>query len=126
MRKFVPLAAGLTCVALLSGCGLSEARLLLRTPAELSEGQRYRFRLAFALASAAKWIAADEFTATLDRTLARVVAFNLRKFSAAFAYTTSEYGSVPGGSSISARDTRRKLYGLLAASARASSVLTTS
>src|SRR5262249_55589887 len=30
-------------VATLASCGLSEARLLLRTPAELSEGQRYRF-----------------------------------------------------------------------------------
>ncbi|MFO0802093.1 MAG: hypothetical protein U0791_03070 [Gemmataceae bacterium] len=68
-------------LALLSGCGLSEARLLLRTPSELSEGQRYRFRLAFALASGAKWMVADEFTATLDRTLAKVVAFNLRKLA---------------------------------------------
>ncbi|MCI0705021.1 MAG: hypothetical protein L0241_28510, partial [Planctomycetia bacterium] len=33
----------------LASCGLSEARLLLRTPAELSEGERYRFRLAYAL-----------------------------------------------------------------------------
>ena len=32
----------------LAACGLSEARLLLRTPAELSDGQRYRFRLAYA------------------------------------------------------------------------------
>src|SRR5262249_5333396 len=37
-------------LAALSACGLAEARLLLRTPTELSDGQRYRFRLAFALA----------------------------------------------------------------------------
>src|SRR5947209_10771985 len=36
----------------LAACGLSEARLLLRTPAELSDGQRYRFRLALAVAQA--------------------------------------------------------------------------
>ena len=66
-------------LATLGGCGLSEARLLLRTPAELSEGQRYRFRLAYALSSASQWVAVDEFTATLDRTLAKVVAFNVRK-----------------------------------------------
>ncbi len=73
-------------LARLAACGLSEARLLLRTPNELSEGQRYRFRLAFAFASAqgadaprSGFIAADEFTATLDRTLAKVVAFNVRK-----------------------------------------------
>ena len=70
-------------LGLLAACGLSEARLLLRTPAELSDGQRYRFRLAFALAHASgskgKWLIADEFAAYLDRTLARVLAFNLRK-----------------------------------------------
>jgi ABC-type ATPase with predicted acetyltransferase domain len=68
---------------LLAACGLSEARLLLRTPSELSDGQRYRFRLAFAFAcaSGSKAIAliADEFAAYLDRTLAKVLAFNLRK-----------------------------------------------
>jgi energy-coupling factor transporter ATP-binding protein EcfA2 len=95
-------------LATLAGCGLSEARLLLRTPAELSEGQRYRFLLAWAFARAnvhrsqrsevrgqesqergsgltsdlcplTSAVVADEFTATLDRTLAKVVAFNVRK-----------------------------------------------
>jgi uncharacterized protein len=64
---------------LLAACGLSEARLLLRTPAELSDGQRYRFRLTFVLATRPAWVQADEFAANLDRTLAKVVAFNLRK-----------------------------------------------
>lgn len=73
---------------LLAACGLSEAQLLLRTPDELSEGQRYRFRLALGLAhlkqrdhGVAGWLVADEFTATLDRTLARVLAFNLSKLA---------------------------------------------
>src|SRR5471032_296245 len=48
------------------------------------------------------------------------------KFRAARSYTASAYGSVRGGNSTSARDTRRKLSGLPSASARASSVLTTS
>jgi ABC-type uncharacterized transport system YnjBCD ATPase subunit/GNAT superfamily N-acetyltransferase len=43
----LPLADALR---LLSACGLGEARVLLRTPAELSDGQRYRFRLALAVA----------------------------------------------------------------------------
>lgn len=64
---------------LLAACGLSEARLLLRTPSELSNGQRYRFRIACALASPAPFLVADEFAAYLDRTLAKVLAFNLRK-----------------------------------------------
>src|SRR5439155_15651388 len=54
-------------------CGLSEARLLLRTPAELSDGQRYRFRLAHALARPNQhFVMADGFCAVLDRTLAKV------------------------------------------------------
>ncbi|MEX0716510.1 MAG: ATP-binding cassette domain-containing protein [Planctomycetaceae bacterium] len=66
-------------MGLLSRCGLGEARLMLRTPAELSDGQRYRFRLALALSQRPEWIVADEFTATLDRTLARIIAANIRR-----------------------------------------------
>ncbi len=66
---------------LLSTCGLGEAHLMLRTPAELSDGQRYRFRLALALSRQPQWIVADEFTATLDRTLAKVIAFNIRRLA---------------------------------------------
>jgi ABC-type ATPase with predicted acetyltransferase domain len=72
----------------LAACGLSEARLLLRTPAELSDGQRYRLRLALAIAHAQQsalstqhFISADEFCAVLDRTLAKVLAFNVRKLA---------------------------------------------
>jgi len=65
--------------ALLTCCGLGEARLMLRCPAELSDGQRYRYRLALAFSKSPAWIVADEFTATLDRTLAKVIAFNLGK-----------------------------------------------
>ena len=63
----------------LAAAGLGEARLMLRTPAELSDGQRYRFLLAFGLAQSSKCLMLDEFGAVLDRTLAKVVAFNLRK-----------------------------------------------
>lgn len=66
---------------LLAACGLAEARLLLRRPSELSDGQRYRFRLALALSRLTKpgFILADEFCALLDRSLAKTVAFNLGK-----------------------------------------------
>src|SRR5262249_8106213 len=67
----------------LAACGLSEARLFLRTPVELSDGQGYRFRLALALDRVvgfrSAFMLADEFAAVLDRTLAKVLAFNLRK-----------------------------------------------
>jgi uncharacterized protein len=63
----------------LAAAGLGEARLLLRTPNELSDGQRYRFRIAYAFATGAATICLDEFAAVLDRPLAKVLAFNLRK-----------------------------------------------
>jgi uncharacterized protein len=65
----------------LAACGLSEARLLLRAPAELSDGQRYRFRLALALdrLGGHRFLLGDEFAAVLDRTLAKVLACNVRK-----------------------------------------------
>lgn len=71
-------------VELLSSCGLGEAQLLLRTAAELSDGQRYRFRLALGIAlcrQGVRWLVADEFSAALDRTLAKVLAFNLRRLA---------------------------------------------
>ena len=72
-----------SALQLLASCGLAEAQLLLRTPQELSDGQRYRFRLALGLRlledSQASWLVNDEFTATLDRRLAKVIASSLRK-----------------------------------------------
>jgi uncharacterized protein len=59
--------------------GLNDAYLWLRKPGELSDGQRYRFRLAKAIESkAAVWVA-DEFMAVLDRTSAKVIAYALQK-----------------------------------------------
>ena len=68
-------------LGLFASCGLGEAHLLLRTPGELSDGQRYRFRLAKGLSESPDWLMADEFTATLDRTLAKVIAFNIRRIA---------------------------------------------
>jgi uncharacterized protein len=66
-------------LATLTACGLGEARLMLRTPSQLSDGQRYRFRVAMAFASGTGTIMMDEFTAVLDRPLAKVLAYNVRK-----------------------------------------------
>lgn len=75
-------------VRVLSQCGLAEAHLMLRSPGELSEGQRYRYRLAVAMSQQPEWIVADEFTATLDRTLAKVVSFGVRKLTGATVLRT--------------------------------------
>lgn len=64
---------------LLSQAGLNDAYLFVRSPDQLSDGQGYRFRLAKLMESTARVWVADEFTATLDRTTARVVAFCLQK-----------------------------------------------
>jgi ABC-type ATPase with predicted acetyltransferase domain len=64
---------------LLSIAGLNDAYLFIRKPAELSDGQRYRFRLAKLIESGAQVWVADEFLAVLDRTTAAVIAFNLQK-----------------------------------------------
>lgn len=63
----------------LSIAGLNDAYLFIRKPQELSDGQRYRFRLAKIIESGAKVWTADEFLAVLDRTTAKVIAFNLQK-----------------------------------------------
>lgn len=64
---------------LLSIAGLNDAYLFIRKPKELSDGQRYRFRLAKIIESGAKVWVADEFLAVLDRVTAKVIAFNLQK-----------------------------------------------
>ncbi len=64
---------------LMNQAGLNDAYLWVRTPAELSDGQRYRFRLAKLIESGATVWVADEFGAVLDRETAKIVAFNLSK-----------------------------------------------
>jgi len=74
-------------LATLSRAGLNDAFVMLRTPSQLSDGQRYRLRLAqsFLLApppqaNVLTVMLADEFGATLDRTTAKVIARNVRKW----------------------------------------------
>lgn len=64
-------------LGVLSRAGLSEARVWLRSPAQLSEGEQFRYRLAKFMASDAQVLIADEFCAALDRVTARVVAWQL-------------------------------------------------
>lgn len=66
-------------LSLLSRVGLNDAYLFLRPYGELSEGQRYRFRIAKMMESGRRFWVADEFCSTLDRTTAKIVAFNIQK-----------------------------------------------
>lgn len=74
-------------IRLLSVAGLSDAYLYIRRPSELSDGQRYRYRLAKLLESDADVWVADEFGAVLDRVTAKVVAWNLAKIARAHQKT---------------------------------------
>ena len=65
---------------ILNSVGLSDAFLYLRRYKELSDGQRYRYRLAKAFWSGRKTLIFDEFCATLDRITAKVVAYLVQKF----------------------------------------------
>ena len=60
----------LSTTELLSRAGLSDVFSLLQSPAALSAGQQYRYRMARAMTHPAGFIFADEFTGTLDRMLA--------------------------------------------------------
>ena len=71
----------LTSLRLLSVAGLNDVFCVLNRPAYLSEGQKWRFRLAMAIASGKKFIFADEFCANLDRITAGVIAYNIAKFA---------------------------------------------
>ena len=66
-------------VELLSRVGLNDAYLFLRRYGELSEGQRYRYRMAMMMDSGCRFWLADEFCSSLDRTTARIVAYNIQR-----------------------------------------------
>lgn len=68
-------------IELLSRAGINDAYLAIRKPSELSDGQRYRFRLAKLMETPADVWVCDEFGAVLDRVTARAVAFNTQKLA---------------------------------------------
>ena len=62
---------------LLSKVGLNDAFLFVRRYSQLSDGQKYRYRLAKLIESGAQWWVMDEFCSTLDRDTAKIVAFKV-------------------------------------------------
>lgn len=71
----------ISTLRLLSTAGLSDCFCILNQPAYLSDGEKYRFRLAMALAAKKKYIFADEFSSELDRITAASISHKLRKFA---------------------------------------------
>lgn len=72
---------------LLAKAGISDAWIYIRKPSELSDGQRYRLKLAKVMESDADVWIADEFGAVLDRVTAKVIAFNMQKVARAHKKT---------------------------------------
>jgi len=66
---------------LLSRVGLNDAFLFLRRYKQLSDGQRYRYRIAKMIESNAQFWIMDEFCSTLDRDTAKIVAHNVQKLA---------------------------------------------
>jgi ABC-type lipoprotein export system ATPase subunit/GNAT superfamily N-acetyltransferase len=66
---------------LLSRVGLNDAFLFLRSYEQLSDGQKYRYKIAKMMESKAQFWVMDEFAATLDRDTAKIVAYNLQKLA---------------------------------------------
>jgi len=64
---------------LLSRVGLNDAFLFVRRYNQLSDGQKYRYRLAKLIESGKQFWIMDEFASTLDRDTAKIVAFNVQK-----------------------------------------------
>jgi ABC-type ATPase with predicted acetyltransferase domain len=71
----------LPSLRMLSDAGLNDVFCILNQPANLSEGQKYRFRLAMAMAAEKKFIFADEFCSELDSITAAVISYNIHKFA---------------------------------------------
>lgn len=66
-------------LSLLSMAGLNDAYLFIRKPSEMSDGQRYRLKIAKLIESGAQVWVADEFGAVLDRVTAQAVASNVQR-----------------------------------------------
>ncbi len=68
-------------LTLLSKVGLNDAFLFLRSYNQLSDGQKYRYRIAKLIESGKQWWLMDEFAACLDRDTAKIISFNLQKIA---------------------------------------------
>jgi ABC-type ATPase with predicted acetyltransferase domain len=71
----------------LSYAGLNDCLCVLNMPSYLSEGQKYRFRLAMALGAKKKFIIADEFCSNLDRITASTISYAIHKFAKRYKVT---------------------------------------
>jgi ABC-type ATPase with predicted acetyltransferase domain len=86
---------------LLSKVGLNDAFLFLRTYAQLSDGQKHRYHIARLAETTAQFWLLDEFTSTLDRDTAKIVAYNLQKLARKHKKPSSQQPHTPTSSKTS-------------------------
>lgn len=65
----------------ISVAGLNDTMCVLNQPSNLSEGQKWRFRLAVAISTGRKYIFADEFCSNLSRLAASVISYKVWKYA---------------------------------------------
>lgn len=65
----------------ISIAGLNDTLCVLNQPSNLSEGQKWRFRLAVAISAGKKYIFADEFCSNLSRLAASVISYKVWKYA---------------------------------------------
>jgi hypothetical protein len=70
-----------SAMKILNTAGLNDCLCMLDLPVHLSAGQKWRFRLASAIAGGSEWIFSDEFCSVLDRITAGVIAQSIRKYA---------------------------------------------
>ena len=68
-------------LGILSTVGLSEAFMMIRRFKELSDGQKYRYKLAKLIDEGVDVFVIDEFGAALDRVMAKVLAYSFQKWA---------------------------------------------
>ena len=68
-------------LTLLCKVGLNDAFLFLRSYRQLSDGQKYRYRIAKLIETKKQYWIMDEFCSTLDRDTAKIVAYNVQKLA---------------------------------------------
>ena len=65
----------------ISIAGLNDTMCVLNQPSNLSDGQKWRFRLAVALSAGKKYVFADEFCSNLSRLAASSISYKVWKFA---------------------------------------------
>ena len=65
----------------ISIAGLNDTMAVLNQPSNLSEGQKWRFRLAVAISTGRKYVFADEFCSNLSRIEASAIAHKVWKYA---------------------------------------------